>query len=269
MEALSDYQMDASGTTEERLLLRAKKNAVDYDASVGAYDGKQLVGFTMIGIDTVGGTRTAYDAGTGIIPAFRQQGLARKMFEHTLPRLRDLGVSQFLLEVLQGNDPAIKVYTKSGFEIVREFRCYAAEVASLQALPGVADLEIRSISPAIFHRMVTGADWTPSFENRFSVIDTIPKHVTSYGAFIGDTCAGTIAYAPQLHWLLTLFVDTPYRRRGVGAALIRHLSATLPASAKRLTALNVDGADEGMQSFLQSIGFAHLIDQYEMARTID
>jgi len=268
MEAFSDYQMDASGTTEEHLLLRMEKNAVDYEASVGAYSDGHLVGFTMIGIDTICGVRTAFDAGTGIIPGFRKQGLAKQMFDHALPGLRDLGVTRFLLEVLHGNNPAIKAYTKSGFEIVRELRCYAAEPDNLRDLPETRGLQIESIGTDVYRKLVADADWTPSFENRFTAIDAIPEHVSLFGAFDGETCIGTLAYAPALNWLLTLVVGEGHRMRGGGRALIRHLARTLPALAKRLVAINVDGSDDGMQAFFQSIGFTHLVDQYEMARAI-
>ena len=53
MEAFADYAMDASGTKEDAMLLRMAKNSVDYEASIGAYDGDRMVGFTLIGIDTV------------------------------------------------------------------------------------------------------------------------------------------------------------------------------------------------------------------------
>ena len=50
-EAFSDYAMDMSFVTEERLRIRYVKNGVDWDASVGAFDGDRMVGFTLIGIE--------------------------------------------------------------------------------------------------------------------------------------------------------------------------------------------------------------------------
>ena len=268
MEAFADYQMDASGTTEEGLLLRAAKNAVDFEASVGAYDGGKLVGFTMIGIDTVDGTPTAFDAGTGIVPSFRKQGLAKAMFDHALPGLRDRGVARFLLEVLQGNEPAIKAYTKSGFDIVRELRCRIADVAELRSLPETPHVRVEAIGVAAYREMASDADWTPSFENRFATVDAIPECVSMFGAFDGDACVGAIAYVESLHWMLPLVVRANARRRGVGRALVRHLAHRIPEGRERLAALNIDGADAGMQAFFDALGFAPLVDQYEMAREL-
>jgi len=51
----------------------------------------------------------------------------------------------------------------------------------------------------------------------------------------------------------------------VGKALLQHLATTMPEAAPKLSALNVDGKDTGMQAFFESSGFSHLIDQYEMS----
>jgi len=268
LEAFADYAMDASGTTEERMLLRMRKNAVDYELSPGLYDDARLVGFTLIGIDTWGGCLTAYDAGTGIVPSFRNQGWARKMFDHALPALRARGVHRFALEVLQQNEAAIAAYRKSGFEIVRELRCFIADAETLRALPDAPDLRIEPIDTRRFRALTGEAEWIPSFENRFTTVDAISDQVTIFGAWRGEECVGTIAYAPQLNWFLSLLVRRAARRHGVGRALVRHLAHHLPEGATRLAALNVDGDDVGMQAFFTELGFEPLIDQYEMRRTL-
>ena len=268
LEAFADYAMDASGTTEERLLLRLKKNAVDYDLSPGIYDGDRLVGFTLIGIDDWGGHLSAYDAGTGIVPEFRQQGWARKMFEHALPALRERGVERFVLEVLQQNEPAIRAYRKSGFEIARELKCFVAQISELQELDTPLVPEIRPATRADLAKLESSLDWLPSFENRFTAVDAIPDDVKLTGAFVGGVCVGVTAYAPPLNWLLTLVVDRGHRRCGVGTTLIAHLAGTLSETATRLSVLNVDGSDEGAQMFFESLGFSPLVDQYEMVRDL-
>jgi len=269
MEAFADYQMDASRTTEEGLLLRAAKNAVDFDASVGLYDEGKLVGFTLIGIDAIDGAQTAFDAGTGIVPTFRKQGWARAMFDHALPELRARGVSRFLLEVLQENEPAVKAYRKSGFEIVRELRCYVAETAKLRELSDRGVVEIRPVEPATIIGLSDARDWTPSFENRLSALLSTPTETVCLAAFDEEQCVGGVAYIPALNWLLSLTVSPAHRRRGVAGALLHHLSVRIPDSVTRLSALNVDGSDTGMQAFLGAVGFEPLVDQYEMARAID
>lgn len=293
MEAFADYAMDASGTKEETMFLRMAKNSVDFDAAPGAYiadtgsfhsayiedtgsihpayiadtgsihsayDGDRLVGFTLIGIDTVEDDLTAYDAGTGIVPDFRGKGLAKAMFDHALPILRSRGVTRFLLKVLQSNEPAIKAYQKSGFEIVRELKCFVAETESLRQLTSNTSISIRPIDPATFESLIPEADWSPSFENRFTAHVAIPDQMAFLGAYDGEDCIGAISYCPELNWLLSLLVKRTHRHRGVGRSLLQHLaSSLLPSGAPKLAALNVDGADTDMQAFFEAIGFSHLI----------
>jgi len=267
LEAFADYAMDTSGTTEEGLLLRMKKNAVDYDLSVGAYNGPEMVGFTLIGVDRWNGAVTAYDAGTGIVPAFRGQGLAHRMFDHALPTLSARGVKQFALEVLQGNEPAIKAYQTSGFDIRRTLTSYVGSTQTLNALPE-SGWTIRRADRATFDRFVAQADWEPSFENRFTIPALIPEQVMILAAFDGIEPIGVVTYSPPLHWLLSLIVRRTHRRRGVGTALLRSLAGELREDRPKLAAINIDGSDRGMQLFFTDLGFSHLIDQYEMLREI-
>jgi len=199
-EAFADYAMTSAGLTEERLLLRMEKNAIAYDVSVGAYDDGRMVGFTLIGVDSWGGAVTAYDAGTGIVPAFRGQGLARRMFDRALPALRDRGVERFSLEVLQQNQPAIRAYKKSGFEITRELRSYVADAAILSpsATSAASTWDVRPIDARTFAPVAQDADWLPSFENRFSAVKRIPNDVILTGVFDGGRCVGVAAYSPPL-----------------------------------------------------------------------
>ena len=51
VEAFSDYQLDMSYMTLERSWLRNLKSGVQYESSVGAFDGEKLVGLTFVGLD--------------------------------------------------------------------------------------------------------------------------------------------------------------------------------------------------------------------------
>lgn len=268
MDAFADYAMDASGVQEERMLLRMEKNAVDFDISPGLYDGDRLVGFTLIGIDEWGGAQTAFDAGTGIVPEFRKQGWAGKMFDHALPTLRERGVRRFALETLQENEPAIRAYRKSGFEIVRKLRCYVAQAEDLPTSKEISGIDIRSVDRSALRAIEPAADWLPSFENRFTAADALSDRVEYRGAFVDDVCVGILAYSPALNWPITLLVAESHRRLGVGRALAAALESLLPEGTERVVVQNVDGADTGMQAFFESVGFGPLVDQYEMMRKL-
>ena len=273
MHAFADYEMDSSGVTEDRLLLRMQKNAVDYALSPGVYVADKLVGFTLIGIDEWGGQRTAYDAGTGIVPVHRGHRLAGRMLRSALPWLEERGVTQFALEALQSNSNAIRAYQRSGFEISRELRCFKADLQTLRALEDPLSWSVRPIRFEEVLALETEADWLPSFENRFRAASFIPDAVRLLGAYrttgTGQhVCCGAVAYCPALNWLLTLIVRRSERRRGVGRALLRALAHSIPPTVSGLAALNIDADDDGMQRFLTAVGFSHLIDQVEMRRPV-
>jgi ribosomal protein S18 acetylase RimI-like enzyme len=269
LEAFADYATDASQMTEEHLRIRCAKNQVDYDRSVGAFDGDRMIGFTLIGIDDWQGERAAFDAGTGIVAAFRGQGLAKGMFDHATPMLREIGVRRFLLEVLQANKPAIRAYRKAGFEITRELRCFELDPATFAVPPRqAAGIHIRTVDRPVILSLADQADWQPSWENSFAGIARIPDDLVTLGAFDGEACVGGITFSPVMGWILTLVVRRSHRRRGSGSALVEQLIGRLPSDTGAIRVVNVDAGDHGMPAFLEQLGFRHWVDQYEMERPL-
>jgi len=268
-EAFADYMIDMSSLTEERLEIRCAKNNVDWQASVGAFDGDRMVGFTLIGIDSWQGGVGAFDAATGIVADFRGRGLARAMFDHALPQLEKRGVGTFVLEVIADNEPAIRAYKKAGFEVSRTLGCFKLELASLSgAASHATPFPIRSVDRQVVRTLAGDTDWTPSWENSFGAIDRIPDDLISVGAFDKETCIGAAVYSPAMNWIMTLVVKSSHRRQGVGSALIGGLTKAIPESVPFVKLLNLDASDAGMKIFLKRLGFDHLIDQYEMVRPI-
>lgn len=268
-EAFADYAMDMSSLTEERLRVRCVKNGVDWDASVGAFDGDRMVGFTLIGIDKWQGGLGAFDAATGIVSDYRGQGLARAMFEHALPDLKARGIEAFVLEVLKDNEPAIRAYRKAGFEVSRELKCFELQVADLEGrTTGCCRFPIRPVDREVVPSLARYADWQPSWENSFRAIERIPDDLAVVGAFDDDACIGAAAYTPMLNWILTILVEPTHRRQGAGTALIHGLVTSLPEQVKAVRLQNVEASDHGMAEFLTRLRFELLVDQYEMVRLV-
>jgi len=268
VEAFSDYHLDMSYMTRERSWLRNVKSGVHYDCSVGVFDGDHMVGFTFVGLDDWQGEKAAFDAGTGIIPGYRGQGIAREMFEFILPRLKERGVSEFLLEVLQPNKAAIRAYQKTGFEITREFVCYdlVADTFDAGGLVG-SEFEVRLIGNPRVQAFSKHVDWNPSWENSFAGMDRIQDDLVRLGAFINGQCVGILVYYPLLQWLMSLVVDKHFRRQGVASVLLKTLMADLqlPECTDRVKINNIDHSDLAMRAFIENAGAEWVVDQYEMA----
>lgn len=267
-EAFADYYLDMSYLTEERLFNRAIKNGVEYESSVGVFDGDKMVGFTLIGIDYWNNELSAFDAGTGIIPGYRGKGIAKQMFEFSLPRLKKRGVKRFILEVLQENERAVKAYQKTGFKITREFDCFELTLAdaALETEKDNIHLEIQPVTKDRLSAFREYVDWRPSWENSFSSIERIPgdDDLVMYGAFIDKQWVGLLVYYPFLNWIMSLVVKKAYRRKGIAGRLMAHFIDGFTYDQSKVKLVNVEGSDTGMIKFLEGIGFKVYTRQFEM-----
>lgn len=268
-EAFSDYIADVSYMTEDVLRKRAAKNGIDLSLSAGAFHDDKLVAFTLAGVDLWQDELSAFDIMTGIIKPYRGQGIAGKMFDFALPELRKRGVRNFVLEVIQENEPAVRAYQKSGFEICRNFECFVAKAENLKVNENRANvLNIKEMDRSFLRQVSVFFDWRPSWENSVSSLLRIPDELQVLGAFADETPVGVLAYYPLIRWINLLAVHRDFRRKGVASALIQHFLANLPSETKEIKAINVDSTDLAMQSLLIKTGFEKLLSQYEMTRKI-
>jgi len=268
-EAFADYHLKSRASAKDWLYNRGVKNAVQYDCSVGAFDGDKMVGFTLVGVDHWMGEKAAFDAGTGIIPGYRGRGLARQMFDLAVPRLKERKVTKFLLEVLQVNQAAIKAYTKTGFEITREFDCFRLNLDAFR--PGSKPkmkVQIRPIGKNEVMPFAGFADWQPSWENSFASLTRIPDEVLINAVFSADIPVGLFAYYPHLNWIMSLVVKREYRRKRIASALLADFVEKFGGDVVAITLNNVDHSDQATLGFLEKHGFAEYARQYEMALTL-
>src|SRR5262245_61844932 len=121
--AFSDYavKMQPSAAQFSEMLTR---RGIRYDLSVGVFRGDELVGFNLNGLDFWKDRLTVYDTGTGVIPEYRGQHIAARMFEFSLPKLTESSAQQYLLEVIASNAAAIKVYEQVGFRETRKLQSF-------------------------------------------------------------------------------------------------------------------------------------------------
>lgn len=270
VEAFSDYALDMSHMNEEKFYNRAVKNGIDFESSVGVFDGGKMVGYTLVGVDHWKGRLSAYDIGTGITKPYRGKGIAGEMFRFAVPKLRDRGVKSFFLEVLKENEPAVRAYRKTGFEITREFDCFELDIgrARFEKDPAVP-IEVVEIGRERIPRFAPFLDWEPSWENSLASLGRIPDAVMLFEAVHGGDTAGAIAYYPALNWIMCIAVRPSFRRRGVGTALVKHVAVRAGEERTCIRLVNVEHSDEGMIEFLGKIGFDLFTTQYEMEFRIE
>lgn len=103
---------------------RFSNSRVDMSLSWGAFDEDKLVGFAVNAIDLQHSIMTAFNTGTGVLPAYRGNQLVDKMYDFGMESLVKGGVKRCSLEVIDRNDAAIKVYERIGFRQKSKLFCY-------------------------------------------------------------------------------------------------------------------------------------------------
>ena len=261
LEAFSDYQISMQ-VSEEQFEQRVKRDGVDLELSAGALDGERMIGFYMNGRGMWDGKQTAYDAGTGVVPAHRRRGVAEELFGFMAPRLKELGITQYLLEVLTSNERAVALYRKLGFEEVREL----AVLRSNEVMKPVADVE------GVSTRRMDEPDWDvfcaywdgePSWQNSVGAVERVGNECEIVGAFVDEKCVGYGIVFKPYSMLMQLAVAQKFRRRGIG----RRILATLSADGI-LKTNNVDEELKGTLEFFKACGFEIVLRQFEMVKEL-
>lgn len=164
--AFSDYPRRWTAAEFEYDL---KRRGYTPELSFGAFDDDKLVSFTLNATGIFNGIPTAYDTGTGTLQAYRGKGLASKIFEVAAPCLKEAGIQQYLLEVLQVNDAAISIYKKAGFTISRSLNYFIQDISELNIKPPnpATSITIREIDLQYKTAMQQMWDFIPSWQNSF------------------------------------------------------------------------------------------------------
>lgn len=244
----------------EQLREMHRRRGVRPDLSVGSFDGDDLVAFTFNGFGDWRGARSGYDAGTGVVASHRGQGVASDMMQRSLELLRDAGATRYVLEVLQSNAAAFRVYERLGFEVTRELLCWTLD------RPARRPNSTTIVTTATIDRPPDEMwDWSPSWQNSSDSIRRTSEPRTVLLAKLDDRAVGYAIVFPSGD-LAQFAVAKDCRRQGVGTALI---NAAREASENSLRIINTDAGDSGASTFLQSIGAEETVRQYEMALSIN
>lgn len=250
--AFSDYDIPISMTVDQLALSLA---TVGYRAedSIGLFDGDELAGFIFIGRD---GT-LAYDAGTGIIPAYRGKGYAHLMLEAAITLLQERGCSAFYLEVLESNSRAQRLYERHGFVQERLLSCFYGKREEVEAQP--TQLIVGQPSTEPFEQI---NPFRPSWQNSNRSINrgecTIAPLMDARGP------VGVAAFNTPAGSIAQIIID---ERKRTTSILKEAIIACARASASsQMRMINVDSNDHLLIEALTEAGFQLFATQSEMVR---
>ncbi|MCC8035259.1 MAG: GNAT family N-acetyltransferase [Rikenellaceae bacterium] len=263
--AFADYEMQLD---KEGFAAMLRRRGFDPALSFAAFDGGRIVAFTLNGTGQFDGKYTAYDTGTGTLKVYRGRGLATRIFEHSIPYLREAGIGQYLLEVLQHNTRAVTLYRTLGFEVSREFHYFRQSKDNV--LNNVPDLPACRIETIDTHRISTlpdFGDFTPSWQNSSEAIARSPEDFTAFGVYEGTKLIGRGIFEPASGDITSLAVDAKHRRKGVGSLLFGKMLSRIANHSIKI--INTDTRCEGITAFLCSKNIFPAGKQYEMIKRFD
>ncbi|MEZ5344426.1 MAG: GNAT family N-acetyltransferase [Pyrinomonadaceae bacterium] len=265
-DAFSDYQVKMK-TDPESYRRRLDLEGVDFQHSVGAFEGEKLVGATMNAVGYWNGVATVHDAGTGVIPEYRRKGVSTGMFEYIIPHLEKSNFKRYSLEVITDNDAAFNLYQRLGFEVTRKFVIYEAKQEA-EKVELDSEIEIKTIENPDWDHLQTFWEFEPSWQNSVDCIKRakiINFGFVILGAYIDGDLAGYAAVFVDSGKIPQIAVAPQFRRMGIGNVLLNALNSYV---TKPLIVTNIDERAVGIIELLKLNGFVRTLSQYEMVRVI-
>ena len=264
-QAFADYEMQLNAAQLQAML---KRRGFNPDLSFAAFDGDEIVSFTFNGIGNFNGIPTAYDTGTGTLKAYRGQGLATKIFEYSIPYLREKNIRQYLLEVLQHNTKAVSVYSHLGFETTREFNYFIQKNEDINNEIKTADFpySIQQIEIEKLNSVSDFWDFHPSWQNSFESIRRTAENFVYLGVFMEKKLTGYCMFEPSSGDVTQIAVDKPYRRKGIATRLLREMIKLNKNDTIRI--INTDFSCNSITDFLKAKNIEVKGKQFEMIRKI-
>lgn len=257
LTAFSDYEVDMR-MSREQFRQRLTRDGISLEMSAAAFEGERMIGFCINGLGQWQEKMTAYDGGAAIIPEYRGRGVAKELFAFLIPRLREAGVVQYLLEVLTSNVPAATLYRKLGFVETRRLAVFRSD----KRIQAANDVGIRRMEQPDWQLFQTFWDGYPSWQNSTAAVERVAADRVIAGAYVNDECVGYgVVFVPSAN-LMQLAVSPTHRRRGIGSAILASLETSGPLKIN-----NIDEEMQGALAFYEANDYKHVLSQYEMIKT--
>lgn len=193
-------------------------------------------------------------AGMSIIPEARGKKVGQWLMEQLINHARQRGDRRMELEVIEQNEPAVKLYRKIGFQTMRRLESYRLE-NPMGIAAELTEIDIRELADRINLYGLPHLPWQLSGENLAA--NGLPQRafrLDSAYVSISDPNAETIV----LRSLLTLPQD---RNHGQASSLMKALFAQFPGKAWVVPAI----FPQEIGTFFERLGFERQkLSQFQM-----
>ncbi|MEO6732198.1 MAG: GNAT family N-acetyltransferase [Ferruginibacter sp.] len=232
--------------------------AIDLKLSFGIFDGDQLVGFILNGIDQAGAQKVAYNTASGILPEYRGNKLSYLLYEHSIQQLKESGVDRIILEVIEQNVPAIKIYQHFGFTLTRKLNSYVGKPVLREQVP----IEIQTLPSPDWELIKKNCEWKPSWQYG---TNCIKRAQSSYTLQVASSNKQPVAYCISNFNTGTVAHfgcnEIEYKEKYLSALFMQVNGVHNNHSTK---VINVDTNALYANTFLLSIGLSRFFTSCEM-----
>lgn len=258
LDAFSDYQVKIDlPFWKFRQMLQRRGYAPEI--SIGAFQEKDLIGFSLNGVRSWREKATVYDIATGVIPEYRRKGITSGIFLCVKALLQEKPVEQYLLEVIKSNRPAVQLYQEQGFKIQREFSCFQLKKENFIPREIYHVDEIEKID---FNQVTAFWDYAPSWQNTIDSIRAVQKSFAYFVVKANHTIIGYGIVDKNTGDIPQIAVAKDCRGNGIGSSILSKMVQS--TKSETLGLLNVETGLKTMEFFLNRTGFVYEVSQFEM-----
>ena len=234
---------------------RWEASCVDWRYSYGIEDAGNLVALMVhtTGIDN--GKRTAFNNGTGVIPAYRGKRLVNKMYKDRFDDLRKGGFEKCMLEVITENTKAIRAYESVGFCSSKRVHCYN----------GTADIPACAVGEIVSMDMPDWTNWDPmrayypSWECRNDVVERTGFPITYLQYHVEGDISGFMAFQSDNGYIYQIGAKEEQYEKAINC-LLKYVQDRYG----KVKINNVPESASAFVSHLKHIGLPNTLDQFEM-----
>ena len=259
-DSFYDYELQIQMPLE-KFIEMMKTRDLNLNYSIGCFDENKLVSFIISGYREIGNQKCCYDGGTGTLKEYRRKGIGGKLLMELINQLKQMEIDVFILEVLEHNEPAINLYQKHGFMIVRKYCCYECIKTNIKEMHNteyIVDTGIEKYDRLDYLQYMT---FSPSWQNNKASIMNIRDNYEYISLKSADTIIGYGIIHKTRGDIPQIGVASEWKDKGLELIIINELKNK--TGSEKITFLNVE-KDDYIGKKLEEIGFNNFVNQYEM-----
>ncbi|NRD80067.1 GNAT family N-acetyltransferase [Bacillus sp. BRMEA1] len=219
-EGFSDYIIKMEFSFENFCQRFFGPEGNDKEHSFIAFYEEKPVGVILGGIKMYETIKTMRCGALAISPDFRGKGISRQLFELHKEEAIKHGCKQLFLEVIVGNDRAIRFYQNLGYERVYDLKYFSnADLSKLKVVPTIDGMELKELGFSKFQKEIQKWTYHINWQNDIDYLEKLPNNFY-FGIYQNKGLVGALSIHANGN-ISFLMVDKNYRGRGIATWLLQ------------------------------------------------